>query len=157
MRLSGECKRCCRFSGRGNWPNRCCVVMTIEHLGSYLYFQTRVGRASRLKLPAGGNSQACQQWRPGQQGGTRDASWEAGFNGVGEVLRASGCYAVAMLGKLEGGQEKKTGAGSGQRRWGLEHEDEAMSFLLISFAVSLESVAHKQTVAEGTVAAWVED
>ena len=56
---------------------------------------------------------------------------------MGEVLRASGCYAVATLRKPEGGQEEKIGAGSGRCRWGLGLEDEAMCFLLISFAVSL--------------------
>lgn len=44
-----------------------------------------------------------------------------------------------MLGKSEGGQEEEIGAGSGPCRWGLGHEDEAMSFLLISVSVSLES------------------
>lgn len=61
----------------------------------------------------------------------------SGFNCGGEVLRTSGCCAVAMLGEPEGGQEEEIGAGSGQCRWGLGHEDEAMS-LWTSFSLSLE-------------------
>lgn len=59
-----------------------------------------------------------------------------------------------MLGEPEGGQEKETGAGSGQRRWGLGHEDEAMSLWIL---FSFESVAHKWTVTMGTVVARAED